>query len=127
MRVRCLFCALGCGGCYCRWRWRRDEVMGILGAVEEERRWREVHAGGKGGVEGSGRRVDIINIAGNVCVCVSFVSLSRASSTTSSQPQAILHLGSWHTAADEFNCSIALTYLADPKASPRLRSCVKAA
>jgi len=28
-------CVLGCG-CCCRWRWSKDEVMGIVGAVEEE-------------------------------------------------------------------------------------------
>jgi hypothetical protein len=63
--------------------------MGILGAVEEERRrWREVYAGGKGGVEASGKGVDIIDIAGNVCV--SHLSLSRVPfSPTSSQPQAL--------------------------------------
>jgi hypothetical protein len=93
MRVRCLFCALGCGCCYCRWRWRRGEVMGILGAVEEERRWREVYAGGKGGVEGSGKGVDIINIAGNVCV--SHLSLSRVplQHRHSHRPSLILEAG----------------------------------
>lgn len=73
--------------------------MGILGAVEEVRRWREVYAGGKGGVEGSGKGVDIINIAGNVCVSLSRAFLSNI--VTATGPR-FLHLGSWHTAADEF-------------------------
>jgi hypothetical protein len=68
------------------------EVMGIIGAVEEERRWR-VHVGERRFWKGG---VDIINIAacrGNVWLSLPRVSLG---SPASSQPQEPSHLGSWH-------------------------------
>ena len=99
------------------------EVMGIIGAVEEERRWR-VHVGERRG--GSGRVVLMLLLIWE-CVVVSpsrVLGLSGIVTATGARG-----ISSWKLALalalalDEFNCSIALTYLADPKASPRVSVC----
>ena len=98
----CLFLCLGAGVCAGVWRLlaaggggEEMEVMGIIGAVEEERRWR-VHVGERRG--GSGRAVLILVLilllAEGMCGCLSLAC--PWSLPASSQPQEASHLGSWH-------------------------------
>ena len=102
----CLFLCLGAGVCAGVWRLlaaggggEEMEVMGIIGAVEEERRWR-VHVGERRRA-GSGRvvliLVLILLLAEGMCMYV-WLSLPRVSlvSPASSQPQEASYLGSWH-------------------------------
>ena len=129
----CLFLCLGAGVCAGVWRLlaaggggEEMEVMGIIGAVEQERRWR-VHVGErrKGG---SGRvvliLVLILLLAEGMCMYV-WLSRPRVSLVSPGIVTATGGISSWKLALalDEFNCSIALTYLADPKASPRVSVC----
>ena len=75
------------------------EVMGIIGAVEEERRWR-VHVGERRG--GSGRALLILllilllaeGMCTCTCGCLSLACLSSIVTATGTP-----HLGSWHLTA----------------------------
>jgi hypothetical protein len=110
----------------CRWRWRRDGSDGNYwggGAGEEVE-----SACGERRKGGSGRvvliLVLILLLAEGMCMYV-WLSLPRVSLVSPGIVTATGGISSWKLALalDEFNCSIALTYLADPKASPRVSVC----